>query len=238
MTAVSMQAGRTSELAVAHAECRLKQVALAGAGNEVIVSQGMTASDRESRPLGFDMSYRPRGKEAYGPPLSAWTMPSIYFLVALVFVGIVVAAPYQSPDTWLYRYVVESDIKRAITSRTIAVLFGLGGVSAMMRTAMRGVTIHPDGIAYRDVLTLGWPKVRDFSWAEIDEIIIERSSMALRLWTGAVQRLPSVRDHEGLRDAMERVGVARAIKLRGAGLRPIDDVRAELEELREASLDA
>ena len=186
---------------------------------------------RDSRPPGFDMSYRPKRIEAYGPPASAWIWPSVYALLALAFAVVVYAAKYQPYESWLYMYVVDGDSQRIIGARTISFFLVLGGLAALLRTGMRGVTIHPDGVMFRDVLTLGWPKVRDFAWAEIDEIRVERLSIALRMWNGTTQWLPRVMDHEGLRCAMERVAVARAIRMCGDGLRPKGEVASELEDL-------
>ncbi len=188
---------------------------------------------RESRPPGFDMTYRPQGRESFGPPLRTWILPLVYLALALAFAGVVVAANLQTSGNWLFRYVVEGDQHRILGARTLALLVVLGGIAAMLRTAMRGVVIHPDGVEFRDVVGFAWPKVRNLSWAEIDEVVFQTSGVGIRTWEGSQLWLPSVLDHRGLQRALERVAVARGIPMRGDGLRPVDEVEAELDEMNE-----
>ena len=177
------------------------------------------------------MAYRPKRDQSFGPPAAAWVLPSVYFVLAVTFAAIVFSTAFQTSGGWLYRYIVEGDDQRILGSRTIACLLLLGGIAALLRTRMRGVTIHPDGLGMRDVVGLGWPKVRNCGWAEIDEIVVDRKVIGLRMWNGDVHWLPKVLDHAGLCGALERVGVARSIPMRGDGLRTVEEVRAELEEL-------
>ncbi|HQK17617.1 MAG TPA: PH domain-containing protein, partial [Polyangiaceae bacterium] len=186
---------------------------------------------RESRPPGFDMTYRPQGRESFGPPLRTWILPTLYLVLAIAFVGLVMAASLHTSDSWLFRYIVEGDSHRILGARTLAVLVLLGGIAAMLRTSMRGVVIHPDGVEYRDVFGLSWPKIKNLSWAEIDEIVFESSNVALRSWEGERIWLPAVLDRQGLQRALERVAVARGIPMQGKSLRPIDEIEAELDEM-------
>lgn len=179
------------------------------------------------------MTYRPQGRESFGPPLRTWILPLVYLALALAFAGVVVAANLQTSGNWLFRYVVEGDQHRILGARTLALLVVLGGIAAMLRTAMRGVVIHPDGVEFRDVVGFAWPKVRNLSWAEIDEVVFQTSGVGIRTWEGSQLWLPSVLDHRGLQRALERVAVARGIPMRGDGLRPVDEVEAELDEMNE-----
>ena len=190
---------------------------------------------RESRPPGFDMTYRPQGRESFGPPVRTWILPLVYLALALAFAGVVVAANLQTSGNWLFRYVVEGDQHRILGARALALLVVLGGVAAMLRTGMRGVVIHPDGVEFRDVIGFAWPKVQNLSWAEIDEVVFDTAAVGLRTWDGGQLWLPSVLDHRGLRRALERVAVARGIPMKGEGIRPVDEVEAELDEMGERS---
>ena len=177
------------------------------------------------------MAYRPKKREAFGPPAAAWILPLVYLVAALVLTGIVLVMTLQTSGGWLYRYVVEGDDHRVLGARGLALISLLGALAVMLRTSMRGVTIHPDGVGYRDVVGPGWPQVRNCAWAEIDEIMVDRHAVALRLWNGDTLWLPKVYDHPGLRGALERVAVARSIPIRGEGIRTVEEVRAELENV-------
>lgn len=185
---------------------------------------------RESRPPGFDMTYRPQRRESFGPPVRTWVLPGLYMVAALAFAGVVAFAHLQTSGGWLFRYIVEGDEHRILGARVLSLFVVLGGVAALLRTNMRGVVIHPDGVETRDVIGLAWPKVKNCSWAEIDEIVLEARAVGLRLWDGSNLWLPPVLDHQGLRRALERVAVARGIPLRG-DTRPVEEVEAELDEL-------
>ena len=130
------------------------------------------------------MTYRPQRRQAFGPPLRVWILPLVYLVAALVFVGIVVSAYMQTSGGWLFRYIVEGDPHRIVSAKVLAGFVLLGGVAAIGRTAMRGVVVHPDGIELRDVVSVAWPKVRNCTWAEIDEVVFEGRAVGLRLWDG------------------------------------------------------
>lgn len=175
------------------------------------------------------MTYRPQGRQAFGPPARTWIMPGVYLAAAIAFVGVVVGAHLQTSG-WLFEYIVERDPHRIIGARVLAGLVLLGGVASVVRTAMRGVVVHPDGVEFRDVVNLGWPKIKNFTWAEIDQVVFERNAVALRTWDGDRCWLPAVLDDYGLKRTLERVAVARGIPLTGDGLRPVEEVEAEIEE--------
>lgn len=177
------------------------------------------------------MTYRPQGRQAFGPPYQTWFLPGLYLVIALTFAGVVLFAHTQVSGGWLFRYIVEGDQHRIIGAKAIALLVVLGGVAAVVRTGMRGVVVHPDGIEVRDMANLFWPKVRNCTWAEIDELLFESAAVGLQLWDGDRLWLPAVLDERGLRRALERVAVARGIPMRGEGFRDVEEVEAELDEM-------
>jgi hypothetical protein len=186
---------------------------------------------RDSRPPGFDMTYRPTRRHSFGPPVSAWVFPAAYVAVSLVFVVFVWAGQAAPSSSWLFRYVVEGDAHRLLGARVLAFIVALGAVASAARTAMRGVVVHPDGIEARDVASLGWPKVRSCTWMEIDRVLFEAHAVGLQLWDGSRWYLPPVRDREGLSLVLHRVASGRAIPVKGRpalppGTEDEDDDRA------------
>ncbi len=171
---------------------------------------------RESRAPGFDMTYRPAQARSFGPPLKSWLLPGAYFALSLVLLGVVISAYLSQQDSWLFRYVVEGDAHRFVGSRVLAIIFFVGGIAALIRTSMRGVVIHPDGIEARYVGPLGWPKVRNCSWAEIDELLFENNAVGVALWDGDRVWLPSVGRAAELRKSLQTVAQARAIPMKGS----------------------
>ena len=183
----------------------------------------MSEVARISRPPGFDMTYRPVDVTRFGPPLSE-TWPSLAYLVLAVAVVAAVALGSISPSgSWLFRRVVEDDAHRVLGARPFAAILLLSALAGVVRTWMRGVLVHPDGVEARDVVGGAWPRVRRFAWPQIDAIHLEGEQLvALDLWDGTRAFLPAVADRHGLSRALERVAMARAIPVTG-GSGEIDD---------------
>lgn len=183
------------------------------------------------------MTYRPA--ETVFPPPFVVRLPSlIYLLIAVAVVGVVVAAHVGGTNTYLHIWIVEKDPRRIISSRTFATLIALSALASVARSGMRGVRIRPEGVEYRDVLALGWPRIRRFRWAQIDRILLDQpSSITLDLWDGSRAFLPEVGDRAALAAALEKVGHARAIPVRGGkGLDEIPD-STDLEDTDAAATD-
>ncbi len=161
------------------------------------------------------MTYRP-AETSFSPPFVLLLPAFLYTAAALGVIGIIVAAHSGVGSASLQAYVVDQDPRRLVGSRTFALLLGLSALSTLIRASMRGVRIRPDGVEYRDVLTLGWPRVRRYRWPQIDRIILDQPrSIVLDLWDGTHAFLPEVGDRAGLSAALEKVAHARAIPVRG-----------------------
>ena len=169
---------------------------------------------RLSRPPGFDMTYRPN-ESSFGPPFAARIPSLVYLVLALVGVAVVVTAEHSPSNSWLYVNVVERGMHGFISARACAGLVLLGAVSSFLRTNMRGVRVRGDGVDFRDVVALGWPRARRFKWAQIDRIVLDLPYIALDLWDGTRSFLPAVEDRQALATVLEKVGHARAIPVRG-----------------------
>jgi len=188
---------------------------------------------RPSRPPGFDMTYRPN-ESSFGPPFAARIPSILYLTVAIAGVIAVVLAEHSPSNSWLYINIVERGVKGFISARVCAGLLLLGAISSVLRTGMRGVRVRGDGVDYRDVAALGWPRARRFKWAQIDRIVLDMPHIALDLWDGTRSFLPNVEDRQALANVLEKVGHARAIPVRGGvGLDELPEAN-EFEETEEA----
>ena len=177
------------------------------------------------------MTYRP-ADTAFGPPLRAKIPSFVYLFLALSAVTVLLIAERSAHDSWLYVNIVERGARGFIGARFVAFMLVLGALSSLVRTSMRGVRIRADGLEYRDILSLGVPRLRRYRWAQIDRIILDSpSDIALDLWDGTRVFLPTVEDRVGLAAALEKVGAARAIPVRGgAGLDELPEDADFVEE--------
>jgi hypothetical protein len=181
---------------------------------------------RISRPPGFDMTYRPLSSVAFVPPFLVRLPSLVYLAVAVALVVFVVVGTFSDSTTWIFQYVVAQDEKRWLGSRTLAGLVLVSAIASVIRARMRGVVVHPEGVETRDLLTMGWPRVRRFAWPQIDKIVLDAGQdIALDLWDGRRELLPPVGDRQSLALLLERVALARAIPISGATgmVEPLDD---------------
>jgi hypothetical protein len=184
---------------------------------------------RISRPPGFDMTYRPKQSVAFGPPLHTRIPSMAYLAVAVGLVVFVIVGSLSASGTWMFRYVVEQDDSRILGARALVAIVLVSAFASVIRSRMRGVVVHPEGLETRDILGLGWPRVRHYAWPQIDKIALDAGgSIALLLWDGTRELLPAVRAKADLADMLERIALARAIPVTGA--RGAIDVEPDLED--------
>ena len=107
----------------------------------------------------------------------------------------------------------------------IAIVLSVGAIASVVQSSMRGVRIRGDGVEYRDMVTIGIPRVRRVRWAQMDCILLDLpQTIAIDLWDGTRAYLPVVSDRALLSATLEKVAAARAIPVRGgAGLDEIPD---------------
>jgi hypothetical protein len=202
---------------------------------------------RVSRPPGFDMTYRPEGSVTFGPPIKDRLPAFLYLGFAVAVLGVIVYGQNAPSNSVLFQYVVVEDSRRALPAMTCALILVVSAFAAVLRTQMRGVVVHPDGIVIRELLALGWPRVKKLHWSQIDRLFVPAAapavttrvdeapvtskdasagtarSIRLDLWDGSHARLPPVADLMGLAVMLEKVALARAIPVEGTtGL--IDDL--------------
>jgi hypothetical protein len=193
---------------------------------------------RISRPPGFDMTYKPKRRVSFGPPLGERWGSLLYLGFALVVTAVVGYGQLAPSNSTLFRYVVEGDRHRIVSSTACAIVLIASALAAVIREQMRGVIVHPDGLELRELLPLGWPRVRRYHWSQIDKMFVppakrpttaERPSIRLDLWDGSRTFLPRVRNEDELGVMLERVALARAIPLEG-GTGMMDDLGNPLED--------
>jgi hypothetical protein len=175
------------------------------------------------------MTYRP-AETSFGPPLLIRIPSILYAVLAAAAVAVVLIAESSSPSSWLYVNVVERGVRGVMSARTFAACLVIGATASLIRASMRGVRVRPDGVEYRDVVSL-IPRLKRFKWAQIDRVILDAPGrVALDLWDGTRAFLPEVSDRSSLAAALEKVAHARAIPVRGGkGLDEIPD-SAEFED--------
>jgi len=184
------------------------------------------------------MTYRPERRVAFGPPLRQ-RLPSIGYLVFALLVTAVIVYGQNAPTSSIFfHYVVEGDRTRMIPSSVCSIILFTSAIAAVLREQMRGVVLHPDGIELRELLSLGWPRVRRFQWAQIDRVFVPSAettpgtpvkAIRLDLWDGSHTWLPDVAKSLELGLLLERVALARAIPIEG-GTGILDDLGNPLDE--------
>ena len=159
----------------------------------------------------FEMAYSPEKSDRFrfGPPLSQ-RAGSLVFLTFAVVVFLAVAVAYagygpQSLTIW----VVEGDKNRPIGSLPLAGFILLSAIGTLIRAGMRGVIVTADGIEARYLLPMGVPRIRKWSWAQIDRLLLDDDDVMLELWNGVYERLPKVREGEKLAQLLGRIATAR-----------------------------
>jgi hypothetical protein len=162
------------------------------------------------------MTYRP-AVEVFGPPWSVRIWPLLYLLLALGVTALVLIGESSPSNSRLFVYVVEQDQHRILGARALALALVVSSLAAIVRSNMRGVRVRPDGVEYRDVINHLWPRARRYKWAQIDRILLDQKDIALDLWDTSRTFLPAVANRDRLAAVLEKVGVARAIPVRGGG---------------------
>jgi hypothetical protein len=184
------------------------------------------------------MTYQPERSRSFGPPLRQ-RLPSLgYFAFALLVTAVIVYGQNAPTSSSLFHYVVEGDRTRMVPSSVCAIILFTSALAAVLREQMRGVVLHPDGIEMRELLSLGWPRVRRFHWSQIDRVFVPpvepatgvpSKSIRLDLWDGSQTWLPDVAKAFELGILLERVALARAIPIEG-GSGVLDDLGNPLDE--------
>lgn len=158
----------------------------------------------------FEMAYNPDERErfAFGVPLLT-RIPGYAFLAFAALIALTVLAAYNgSSNSRLYIWVVEGDRGRAFGSGPLAFIIVFAALGNVIKTALRGVIVTRDAIEAR-FLIAGFPKVKRWTWAQIDRLVVDDEDVMLELWDGSYERLPKVRDGKKLADLLAGIATAR-----------------------------
>lgn len=174
------------------------------------------------------MTYQPEGAVSFGPPLRA-RLPAFGYLAFASLVGAFIAYAQVAPSgSVAFQYVVEGDRHRVLPASVCGAILFISALAAVLRSQMRGVVVHPDGIELRELLALGWPRVRRLHWAQIDRVFVPSTTSAgvrdaaadrgihVDLWDGSKAWLPEVANRIDLARMLERIALARAIPIVGS----------------------
>jgi len=159
----------------------------------------------------FEMAYSPNKSDrfSFGPPLWA-RIPGYVFLAFAAVIGLTVFTAYHgSSNSSLYIWVVEGDKHRVLGSAPLAFIILFAAVGNVIKTGLRGVIVTAEGIEARILLAGGFPKVKRWTWAQIDRLVVDDESVMLELWNGEYERLPKVKDAKKLGDLLASIATAR-----------------------------
>ncbi len=158
----------------------------------------------------FEMAYNADKSDrfAFGVPLLT-RLPGYAFLAFAAILGLtVLSAYYGSSNSSLYIWVVEGDRHRVFGSGPLAFIIVFAALGNVLKTALRGVVVTADAIEAR-FLVAGFPKVKRWTWAQIDRLVVDDDDVMLELWDGTYERLPKVRDGKRLADLLAGIATAR-----------------------------
>jgi hypothetical protein len=159
----------------------------------------------------FEMAYSPDKSDrfAFGPPV--WSrIPGYVFLAFAAIVGLTVFAAYHgSSNSSLYIWVVEGDRHRVFGSAPLAFIILFAAIGNVIKTGLRGVIVTAEGVEARILLAGGFPKVKRWTWAQIDRLVVDNDEVMLELWNGEYERLPKVKDGRKLADLLVSIATAR-----------------------------
>lgn len=159
----------------------------------------------------FEMAYNPKEDErfVFGPPLWQRAPSLVYLGFALTLAAMVFAAYHGSSNSSLYVWVVEGDRNRPLGSIPLTFLIVFSAFATVVRAGMRGVVVTKNGVEARYILALGVPRIRKWSWSQIDRLVVDDEDVMLELWDGQYEKLPRVREGRKLAELLERVAAGR-----------------------------
>ena len=158
----------------------------------------------------FEMAYAPAKSDrfAFGPPTLA-RIPGYAFLLFAALVGLTVLTAYNgSSNSSLYIWVVEGDKHRLFGSGPLAFIIFFAAVGNVIKNSLRGVIVTADAVESR-MLVAGFPRVKRWTWAQIDRLVIDEEEVMLELWDGTYERLPKVKKGQNLADLLASIATAR-----------------------------
>jgi hypothetical protein len=152
----------------------------------------------------FEMAYNPNPDDrfVFGPPLLQ-RLPSLVFVgFAAVVAAAALIAHNGATNTALYKFIV------AENRTPLVFIIVMAAIATFVRSGLRGVIVTRDGVETRS-LSMGFPRVRRYRWAQIDRVVLDKEDVLFELWNGQYERLPKVHKAAELVDLLERVAHGR-----------------------------
>jgi hypothetical protein len=152
----------------------------------------------------FEMAYNPNPDDrfVFGPPL-LHRLPSLVFVgFAAVVAAAALVAHNGSTNTALYKFIV------AENRTPLVFVIVMAAIATFVRSGLRGVIVTRDGVETRS-LSMGFPRVRRYRWAQIDRVVLDKEEVLFELWNGQYERLPKVHKAAEMVDLLERIAHGR-----------------------------
>jgi hypothetical protein len=163
----------------------------------------------------FEMAYSPAEDERFrfGPPLYQRIPSIVFLLLALGMVGTVLYGESGASGTALSSWLAAQDRGRPIGSLGLSIIVAICALGTVIRAQMRGLVVRSDGVEARYLLALGVPRICRWTWAQVERIIVDESSVMFEMWNGQYEKLPSVKDHGAMCDLLLRIASGRKIRV-------------------------
>jgi hypothetical protein len=146
---------------------------------------------------------------SFGPPLQRM-LPALFFVAFAACLLAVVGVAYASGSNSSLRiWVVEGDAGRPLPAWALATFVAISALATVARTRMIGIVVMPDGIETRDLMMFGIPRIKRWSWPQIDRFVFDASGTMLEMWNNSYERLPKVAKTKELHELLMNIAVQR-----------------------------
>jgi len=163
----------------------------------------------------FEMAYSPTETDLFrfGPPMRQRVASLFFLLFAGAMVAAVLYGESASSAPALSTWLADQDRGRPIGSLSLSLIVLVCAVGTVARAQMRGLVVRADGVEARYLLALGMPRIRRWTWAQVERIVVDESSVMFELWNGEYERMPAVARHAELCELLERIASGRKIRV-------------------------
>jgi hypothetical protein len=152
--------------------------------------------------MAFDATAE-KQRHAFGPPLSQRLGSYIYLGLSLTIWAVILYGRMGSGSS-----AIQDWVRARPDAAPIAFIILLSAVGNVLRSALRGVIVTRDAIEMRSVV-FTMPRVRRFTWTQIDRLVLADDAVMLELWNGTYERLPRVQDGKGLSALLQYMAASR-----------------------------
>ena len=161
----------------------------------------------------FEMAYNLASLDRvrFGPPWRQRVLSILFLGFAVGMVAAVLYGQSATSENSLSRWLINQDRGRPIGSLGLSIIVFVCALGTVGRAQMRGIVVRTDGVEARYLLALGVPRIRRWTWAQVERVVVDDTSVMLELWNGEYERMPDVRNHAALCDLLEHIASGRNI---------------------------